>query len=112
MEVPQGVLDGGFHLRGNTRRLLSLRQRPALASLRDDAMLALDLCDVPGRDFPDLLLQHTRPDLPVRGGVVGHNVGKRFVVQVDVLPAFQKFPTYADNRRRLCGAEQRHLQDR
>ncbi len=47
MEVTQSGLNDRFYLRGDLRWLYALRQRPALASLGDDAMLPLDLGDIP-----------------------------------------------------------------
>ena len=98
-EVPQGGLNDGFDLRRDFNRFYALRQRPALASLRDDAMFPLDLGDIPGRNLQPIFLQYPRLDIPVGGTAVGRNVGRRLVVQEDVLPAFQKFSTYGEWRR-------------
>ena len=94
MEVPQGGLDRRFHLWQDLWRRYALRQRPALASLGND-----DLGDIPGRNLQAVLLQYPRPDFPVGGGVVRRNVRRRLVVQEDMLPAIQKFPTYGEWRR-------------
>lgn len=51
VEVPQGGLDRRLHRRWDLRRFHTLWQRSALASLGDDAMLPLDLGDVPGSRF-------------------------------------------------------------
>lgn len=108
-EVTQGGLNHCFRFWRDLQRLRALRQRPALASLGNDAMLALDLRDIPGRNLQAALLQYPRPDFPVGGGVVRRNVGRRLVVQEDVLPAIQKFPTYGEWRRRPRGGWRRHL---
>ena len=99
MEVPQGGLDRRRHLWRDLRRFHALRQRSALASLGNDAMLPLDLGDIPGRNLQAVLLQYPRPDFPVGGGVVRRNVRRRLVVQENMLPAIQKFPTYSEWRR-------------
>ncbi len=112
MEVPQGGLDGCFHLWRDLRRLHALRQRPALAPLGNDAMLPLDLGDIPGRNLQAVLLQYPYPDFPVGGGVVRRNVRRRLVVQENMLPAIQKFPTYSEWRRQGFGGQQRRVHHR
>lgn len=86
--MTQSGLDGSLDLRRDFNGFHALRQRPALASLRDDAVLALDLGDIRRGNLQALLLQHPRLDRPVVGGIPELDAGERLVVQVDIPHGF------------------------
>ena len=97
-EVPQRGFDGGFLLRWNLGGLHAGRQRPAMASPREDAVLAPDSGDLRRLGFQTVFLPHPCHNvrvcawLAVVAGPWPLDAGLRLVVQIEVsFPVFMVF---------------------